>query len=175
MWRSQIVKLLQGDLFSLLCGHEWERAEAAIQRERSAESYNLLQGMVVRTQADRRTVAGALVNNGVHFNSLSLIERIELFQSLTRYAPSHAGPRWRSLTGQHGEETALWFAQFCLRMATDVQLAMWAGESLLDALGVLIEWPLTARAARCLAMASLMDAEDDEFPPLFPGWDWTPV
>lgn len=175
VWRSQIIRLLHADVFSLICGAEWRTCESALEKQRSEGSYRRLERLVVHTPADRLTIAGSLVAQGLEFTSLSMDERIERYAALARRTRERAGPRWRSLAQRHGEAAPLWLAQFCLRAATDAHLDTWAGDSLFDALGTLLEWPLLARTARCLGMASLVAAAEADYPPLFPGWEWSLV
>lgn len=172
-WRTQVVRDLQADLFSLICGPEWRRAEFALRQRPSEAAYERLRRMVVVSPADVGTVAGALVAHPERLSGIPLGERIEHFKLLTRRGGDSAGLIWRRLSSHHDSMTAEWLAEFCLRAASDVHLVTWAGESLTDALALLITWPLPARAARCLVLSSLEDPDTQgDFPPLFPDWDW---
>ncbi len=175
-WRSQVVRQLQNDLFSLLCGRVWRHAEVALRRDRSDAAYDRIQRMVVQTADDRRTVAGSLVAHPSRICSLPVEERIEYFGMVTQKGAEFAGSGWRRLAHRHGSATADWMAEFCLRAASDVHLAAWAADSLEDALDVLISWPLPARTARCLVLSSIVGTDRAfDFPPLFSGWDWSLV
>lgn len=172
-WRVKILQALQGDLFSLLCGHDWRRAEQNLDATRSEVAYTTLSKLVVRSRADHVSVAGALINNTERFLNQTLEERVEDFHSVTRRFPEYAGPRWRELARRRGEEATLWMSEFSLRAASDARVAMWAGPFTEGALDAILEWPLPARAARCLAMASLLGSNHQDFPPLLPDWEWS--
>jgi hypothetical protein len=175
-WRTQVVRDLQADLFSLINGPEWRRAEHALRQRPSEAAYERLRRMVVASPADIGTVAGALVAQPGRISGLPLEERIGHFKMLTRRGGDSAGSSWRRFSSHHDAMTAEWFAEFCLRAASDVHLMTWAGECLRDALDVLITWPLPARAARCLVLWSLVEADErGDFPPLFHNWDWSLV
>jgi hypothetical protein len=175
VWRSQIVRLLQGDLFSLICGGEWRACERALERERGEKAYRALQNLVVRTPADRLTVAGALVAQWREFTMMRNEERVERFAALARRASERVSVRWQVLQRRHGDATATWLAEFCLRAASDPHLDTWAEDGLLDAISILLDWPLLARTARCLVTASLAGGREAEYPPLFPNWEWSLV
>ena len=172
VWRTEIVRLLNEDLFGLICGSGWRSAERALDRERSDAAYRALESNVCKSAPDRLTVAGALVRMGARLIESTLDDRIEQFSALTRRAAEEKPGLWRPLAEKFGDSTDSWLAEFCLRAASDTQLETWAGDSVLDALSLLMDWPLLARTARCLTMASLIETVDVEFPPLFPSWEW---
>jgi hypothetical protein len=172
VWRTLIVRLLNANLFGLICGGTWRSAERTLERDRSDVAYRALEFNVCKNASDRLTVAGALVAAGARFIESALDERVEQFAALTRRAAEVKPGLWRPLAEKFGDSADLWFAEFCLRAASDTQLQVWAGDSLPDALSLLMDWPLLARTARCLTMASLVLAVDIDFPPLFPSWEW---
>jgi hypothetical protein len=175
-WRTQVVRDLQADLFSLICGPEWRKAEFALRQHPSKAAYDRLQRMVVASPADAGTVAGALVAQPARLSGLPLEERIGHFKMLARRGKDSAPSSWHRLSSHHDAIGAEWLAEFCLRAASDVHLVTWAGECLRDALDLLITWPLPARAARCLVLWDLVTTDTiADFPPLFPDWEWSLV
>lgn len=175
VWRVNILQAMQRDLFSLLCGPGWRRAEAHLHKTQSEAAFDALSKLVVRSKADRLSVAGALINNRERFLNQTLEERIDDFHSLTRRFPERAGPRWQELVRNRGDDATRWMSEFCLRASSDVRLASWAEPFTEQALAATLEWPLTVRTARCLALASLIESDHDDFPPLLPHWEWSRI
>jgi hypothetical protein len=170
-WRSTVVWELQSDLFSLVCGPEWRRAEFAFRKVRTQAAFETLRRLVVNSAAGSGTIAGSLVANAEDFTALPLRDRVDVFKMLTRRGKEKAESVWRRIQKSGG--SAEWLAEFCLRAASDVELARWAGSSLEVALESMLAWPLPAKTARCIALWNLLrvDANND-FPPLLQAWDW---
>jgi hypothetical protein len=175
-WRTQVVRDLQAELFSLICGRDWREAECALRECPSERALERLQEMVGSFPAAARTVAGALVARPAKITQLPPEERIGHVNMLTRRGGEVAGLTWRELASQHEAITAEWLAEFSLRAASDAHLPTWAGDRLKDALELLIAWPLPAMVARCLVLWSVVGTDmSGDFPPLFPDWDWSLV
>jgi hypothetical protein len=103
----------------------------------------------------------------------SLERRIEAFRPLMSSANLFADRAWAPIVGRRGHGAADWAAEFYLRLATDPDVELWAGHSMMEGISLAMAWPLPVRVARYLALATIVGSTGPTaFPPLFDGWSW---
>ena len=175
--RQRVMEALACELFRLLCGESWARAEEeATSGRRDAGVLEALASAVSRNPTESgagavllreaKTMALQDCSHRVdHLSSVAMEYRL-LPESLRRTTTIHPGSA--------GVVTARWLVELALRLASDPAGAgQWAGPELRSGLNHLMDSPSLPRAARLAVMAT-----DLYVPPgspsgdLYAGWRW---
>ena len=149
--RKKVVDALVHEIFRLICGDHWEKAEAKFLLDNNTKALELLS----RTVSDHPKVLGDKLFQETKTLSLknykSLIHRLAL--CTTRDL----------LKAPDGQECALetdinspeeWLTDFSLKLASDpAGIKTWAGDRLSPSLKCLLALPTLARAIRFLVLA----------------------
>jgi hypothetical protein len=121
-----------------------------------------------------RTHVGAIVSQAQEMVVMSQERKVEAFRPLMSSANLFGDRAWGPIVRRRGAGAADWAAEFYLRLATDPEVDLWAGHSMVEGIGLAIAWPLPVRVARFLALAAVVGsaAGATTYPPLFTGWSW---
>ena len=175
--RQQVMDALICELFRLLCGENWARAEEeATSRGRNAKALEALSGAISRNPVeavagvvllrDAETMAHQDCSHRVdHLSSVAIKHRL-LPESILRITTSHPGAA--------GVVTPKWLSELALRLASDPAGAeLWAGPELHTGLSRLMESPSLPRTARLAVMATdLYVSPGSPSGDLSAGWRW---
>ena len=175
--RQKVMDVLVCELFRLLCGENWTRAEEeATSGGRDTRNLEALASAISKNPTesgagaallrDAKTMALQGCSHRVdHLSSVAMEYRLlpESFRRTTTIQP-----------GSAGVVTTKWLVEFALRLASDPAGAeFWAGPKLRTGLNFLMDSPSLSRAARLAVMAT-----DLHVPPgspsgaLYAGWRW---
>ena len=180
-----VMRALVNDVFRLLCGENWARAEKEeeINSPTGTSTLESLSGAVSRHSREA-SVGGILFRESETLADATCKARIHLLASLAaeyRLLPSCPVPNGLSggIDGPEnssvGVDAAEWLAEFSLRLASDpASVEPWAGQHLLGGLECLLEKPVLARAARFLVIATDRHLQPQPvFGELYASWRWT--
>ena len=175
-WQRERVKdRLLTEVFGLIDGRHWARAEARFRsREDSQRAIEDL-GLAVAAGPREHGIERDLV--GLHGATRDLLPRDRALRLAPLLEPLCQGKVYREWagTGSHLTDDAAksdgiaalraWRAEFALRLASAPEtLRPWAGDRLDEGLRFLLATPAVARAARFLVLASERAWEDR--------WEW---
>lgn len=175
--RQKVMYVLVYELFRLVCGDSWVRAEEETDLTgRDTGALEALSRVISRNPAevgagpallrDSETMACHDCDHRVeHFASLALRHRL-LPESIQRMSTSQP-----EVTGIG---SPMWLAELALRLASDPAGAEgWAGSDLHSGLNRLMEWPSLFRAARFAVLATQpFFSTEVQFGELYAGWRW---
>ena len=182
--QRDVVVALVREVFRLLCGDKWARAEVEITSTEDTRAIKSLSGVVSKHPGE--TSVGDILFRDVATLSRETCEsRIRLLASLTvkyRLLTFHPMPdRLSGGTVGLGSvapadiDSPEWFAEFSLRLASNpAGVETWAGQFLHFGLGRLLEMPTLARAARFLVIATDLCLQPQTgFGELYRSWRWS--
>ena len=171
--QRDVVGALVRDAFRLLCGDNWERAEAGITPTNDTRALESLSRSVSKHPGEA-SVGDILLRDVGNLSRDTCKSRIQLLASLTT--------KYRLLTTDGlgsvppaDIDSPEWFAEFSLRLASDpAGVEAWAGQYLHLGLKRLLEMSTLARAARFLVIATdhhlRSQTASREF---YASWKWT--
>ena len=165
--QRDVVGALVREVFCLLCGEKWAKAEEKIISETG--TLEDLSRAVSKHQFEADI--GAILLRDAETLSLDTCKsRIHLLASFTR--------KYHLLKGNAastGIDPPKWFAEFSLRLASDpAGVETWADQYLPFGLERLLETPTLARAARFLVIATDHYLQSKTtFGELYTSWRWT--
>ena len=171
--QRDVVGALVRDVFRLVCGDNWERAEARVASNNDSSAIESLSRVVSKHQ-EEAPVGNILLRDVETLSHDTCKSRIQLLASLTtKYLLLRAGGA--GSVPPADISSPKWFAEFSLRLASDpTGVETWAGQHLHFGLKRLLETPTLARAARFLVIAT-----DHHLRPqtasgeLYTSWRWT--
>ena len=178
-----VLRGLLGELFRLICGARWARAESQFIDKGTPDALIPLAD-AVSLRREEIGFGTALVRNAENFARATCNERVGLLSSLMaeyRVArPSHVrgGARLTPFETRNsaGPDDIEWLAEFSLRLATTPgHVTTWAGEGLRTGLAHLFETPTIAKAARFLVLDIECYLQADSklgSPGPYDGWRW---
>ena len=177
--RQQVMNALAAELFRLVSGDNWARAEE--QADLVGTDAKTLEGLsrAISKNAAETSAGAAILRDAEtmahcdcsgrigHFGSLAVTHRL-LPESIQRMAAGHPG------TAPAGLGTPMWLAELALRLASDPGNAEgWAGSDLRAGLNRLMESPSYFRAARFAVLATQpFLASGVQSGDLYAGWRW---
>ena len=181
--QRSVVRGMLDELFRLLCGDRWARAEKQSVEKGTLDALRPLTDLVSPRHEDIglgrslfsrvEEFARASCDERVHLLSL-LMDEYRLFRPLVRgeRASRTAIDAQNSTISDNPE----WLAEFLLRLSTDPgHVATWAGENLRVGLAHLLDTPTIAKSARYLVLATdcyfQADSKLGELGP-YDGWRW---
>ena len=151
--QRDVVGALVRDVFRLVCGDNWERAEARVASNNDSSAVESLSRAVSKHQ-EEAPVGNILLRDVGTLSHDTCKSRIQLLASLaTKYLRLRAGGAGSVPPADISSPE--WFAEFSLRLASDpTGVETWAGQHLHFGLERLLETPTLARAARFLVIAT---------------------
>ena len=178
--RQEVMLALIDELFRLICGDRWARAESALPSGYGANSLKALASEVSRNR--NRT------NMHVRNELLKLASTIAIYtckgrpRQLVPFAIRHRLVNYRSAsnrlrevsTDQETGDVLEWLIELALRLASDpAHVEDWAGQHLRDGLTYLMEVPSLARAARFLIIATERGHQQQPVSgEIYASWKW---
>ena len=171
--QRDVVSALVRDVFRLLCGDNWERAEAGVTSTNDTRALKSLSRAVSRHQKEA-PVGDILFRDVEALSRDTCKSRIQLLASLTtRYLLLGTGGR--ESVPRADTDSPEWFAEFSLRLASDpAGVEAWADQYLHSGLNRLLEMPTLARAARFLVIATGHHLQPQTVSEeLYTSWRWT--
>ena len=176
MRRREVILALVHELFRILCGDDWARAEDFLRENNHTGSLEFLSQAISR----RPTEIGVNIAMLRETEKVAHENRDRRIEFLASVAVNHdLLPRRVLRISEYGAETdntesAIWLAELALRLGSDPTNAEdWAGEDLRAGIIRLMDIPLVARAARFLVLSSeLYLGSPSVFGELFQGWRW---
>ena len=175
--RQQVMNALASELFRLVCGDNWARAEEETGLTgRDARTLEALCQAISKNPAevgagpallrDAETIAQSDCSRRVeHFASLAVTHRLlpEGIQRMTSGQPGSSGPG-----------TSMGLAELALRLASNPgSVEGWAGSDLRSRLNRLMESPSLFRAARFAVLATQpFFSSGVQSGDLYAGWGW---
>ena len=156
--RQKIMDALDFELFRLVCGENWSRAEEEVNTSgKDARPLETLACAITRNPAETG-LGTALLRDVELIASYDCGRRVDYLASLAtahRLLPVRIQ---RMATGQAGPTdlgSPLWLTELALRLASDPASAeIWAGSDLRSGLNHLMEFPSLAKAARFAVLAT---------------------
>ena len=183
MRQRAVLRELLSELFRLICGDRWARAESQSVAKGTLDALRTLTDLVSPRRVDIG-LGRSLYGNIEEFVTASSDGRVRLLSSLmdeyrlARFSARPEGASRLSIDARqsNGTDDSQWMAEFLLRMSTDPgNVAAWAGEGLRMGLAHLFEAPASAKAARYLVLATdCYFQADSRLGGLGPydGWRW---
>ena len=175
--RNKVMDVLVCELFRLLCGENWTRAEEEVRSGgRDARVLEALANSISRNPTESGAGA-ALLRDAKSMALQGCSHRVDHLSSVAmeyRLLPESLRRTTTIEPGSAGVVTARWLVEFALRLASDPAGAeRWAGPELRTGLDYLMNSPSLPRAARFTVMAMdlyvpLGSASGD----LYTGWKW---
>ena len=169
-----VMHALVQDIFRLLCGENWVRAEVEIiTSTNDTGTLKSLSGAVSKHLWEV-PIGDTLLRDAETLAHDTCHARIHLLASLAaKYYPL-SNPAANSL-GRGGVDAHEWLAEFSLRLSSDpASVETWAGQDLRVGLERLLEMPILARAARFLVIATDRYLQPQTvFGELYRSWRWT--
>lgn len=182
--QQAVVGELVHDIFRLLCGDNWARAERETISTNNTKALKPLSSAVSKHPGEA-SIGDILFKNIETLSCDTCKSRIHLLACITtRYRLLEFPPMPSKLSGRGdglgnantaGIDSPKWFAEFSLRLASDpAGVETWAGQYLHFGLGCLLEKPTLARAARFLVIATdrYLQAQPVSGE-LYTSWKWT--
>ncbi len=165
--QRDVVGVLVREVFCLLCGEKWAKAEEKIISETG--TLEDLSRAVSKHQFEA-DIGAILLRNVETLSRDTCKSRIHLLASFTK--------KYHLLKGNAaptGIDSPKWFAEFSLRLASDpAGVETWADQYLHSGLGRLLEKPTLARAARFLIIATDIHLQQKTTSrELYTSWRWT--
>ena len=175
--RQKVMSALASELFRLVCGDNWARAEEEAELVgRSPRALETSSQAISRNPAEAGA-GPALVHNAEAMAQSDCSRRVELFASLA--ATHHLLPRniqqmTTSQSGPPGPGTPTWLAELALRLGSDPgNVEAWADSDLRSGLNRLMESPALFRAARLAILATQpFFSSGVQFGDIYAGWRW---
>lgn len=175
--RQKIIDALVRELFRILCGENWTKAEEeSISAGRGVEVLEVLSGMVSTNPTESGAGAVLLRDAKImaHQDLNSRVDRLTTVAMEYRILPESVRRATALQSASTGVVGSKWLVELALRLASDPASAeFWAGPELRTGLNYLVDSPSLARAARLAVMAT-----DPYVPPgsppgvLYSGWRW---
>ena len=162
MRQRSVLRGLLSELFRLLCGDRWARAEKQSVERGTLDALRSLADLVSQQREDiglGRSLDGSVED----FATASCDDRVRLLSSLMvqyrlarlNVRPERASRPSTDARKSNGAGDSQWMAEFSLRLSSDPgNVASWAGEHLRMGLARLFEAPTAAKAARYLVLAT---------------------
>ena len=175
--RQKVLTTLVSELFRLVCGDNWSRAEQeADPTGRDVRALEALSWAITRNPAEAGPGA-SLLRDAEMIASYDCGRRVEYLASLAgthRLLPERIQ---RMASGQVGPTdfgSPMWLAELALRLASDPGSAeSWAGSDLRPGLNPLMEFPSLAKAARLAVLATQPFLSSGlQSGDLYAGWRW---
>ena len=175
--RQKVMSALASELFRLVCGDNWARAEKeADLAGRDARALEALSKAISRNPAEAGA-GPALVRGAEAMAQGDCSRRVEHFASLA--ATHHLLPRniqqmTTSQSGPTGPSKPTWLAELALRLGSDPgNVEAWADSDLRTGLNRLMESPSLFRAARLAVLATQpFFSSGVQSGDLYAGWRW---
>ena len=162
MRQRTVLRELLSELFRLICGDRWARAESQSVEKGTLDALRPLTDLVSSRRVDIG-LGRSLYGSVEEFATASCDGRVRLLSSLMveyRLAGLSARPERASRPStdarqSNGTDDSHWMAEFLLRMSTDPgNVAAWAAEGLRTGMAHLFDTPTAAKAARYLVLAT---------------------
>ena len=179
--QRNVMLALASELFRLLCGENWTRAENGVASNDSIRALKAL-SYAVDGQPTEAGVGPILLRDAETIAHDTCSDRVGLFASLAvqhgliRPYPAPGRLRGASMNQQMsaGVDTPAWLAEFSLRLASDpAGIETWAGQHLRIGLDRLMQRPILAKAAKFLVIATEQYSPfGSVFGELYAGWRW---
>ena len=175
--RQQVMNAVASELFRLVGGDVWARAEDETDRTgRDARAFESLSQAISRNPAEAGA-GPALLRDAETMAYFDCSRRVEHFASLAvthQLIPESIQLMSTSQSGSTGPRTRTWLAELALRLASDPAGAeIWAGADLRSGLNRLMESPSMFRAARFAVLATQPFLSSGVQPgDLYTGWRW---
>ena len=178
--RQKVMFALMGELFRLICGDRWARAELALPSTYNVISLNALAGEVSRNKKR--------IGVDIRHELLQLASTIAVPtcrgrpRRLVSFAIRHGlvfersvSNRLRKVSTELETSDALeWLVELAMRLASDpARVEDWASQHFRDGLTYLMEVPDLARAARFLVIATDRGSQKQPVSEdLYANWKW---
>ena len=175
--RQQVLRALASELFRLVCGDNWARAEEEADRAgRDASALEALSLAISKNPAEAGT-GPALVRDAKAIAQSDCSRRVEHFASLAathHLLPRNIQQKTTSQPGSTGPGTPTWLAELALRLGSDPgNVEAWADSDLRSGLNRLMESPSLFRAARLAVLATQpFFSSGVQSGDLYAGWRW---
>ena len=175
--RQKVLTALVSELFRLVCGDNWSRAEEeADPTGRDARALEALSWAITRNIAEAGPGA-SLLRDAEMIASYDCGRRVEYLASLAsthRLLPERIQRMASGQVGSPGLGSPMWLAELALRLASDPGSAeSWAGSELRPGLNPLMEFPSLPRAARFAVLATQPFLSSGlQSGDLYAGWRW---
>ena len=175
--RQKVLTALVSELFRLVCGDNWSRAEEeADPTGRDARALEALSWAITRNIAEAGPGA-SLLRDAEMIASYDCVRRVEYLASLAsthRLLPERIQRMASGQVGSPGLSSPMWLAELALRLASDPGSAeSWAGSELRSGLNPLMEFPSLPRAARFAVLATQPFLSSGlQSGDLYAGWRW---
>ena len=175
--RQQVMSALACELFRLVCGDIWARAEEETDfMGRDTKALEALFRKMSKNPVEA-SAGPALLRDAETMACYDCGHRVEHFASLVvkyRLLPESVQRMSPSQSGATGIGTLMWLAELALRLASDpVGAENWAGADLRLGLNRLMESPSSFRAARFAVLATQpFFSSEVQFGELYAGWRW---
>lgn len=175
--RQQVMSALACELFRLVCGDIWAKAEEETDLTgKDTKTLEVLSRAISRNPAEAGA-GPALLRDAESMAYYDCGHRVEHFFSLVdrhQVLPENVQRMWTSQPGDTGIGTPVWLAELALRLASNPARAEdWAGADLHPGLNCLIESPSIFRAARFAVLATQrFFSSGVQFGELYAGWRW---
>ena len=175
--RQKVLTALVSELFRLVCGDNWWRAEEEAESTgRDARALEALSWAITRNPAETG-LGTALLRDAELIASYDCGSRVDYLSSLATAHRLLSDRIQRMATGQVGPTglgSTMWLTEFALRLASDPASAeSWAGSELRSGLNPLMEFPSLARAARFAVLATQPFLSSGlQSGDLYAGWRW---
>ena len=175
--RQKVMEAFTCELFRILCGESWARAEEeATSGGRDAGVLDALSSAISRSPTE--SGAGAVLLREAKTMALQdCSHRVDHLSSVAmeyRLLPEGFRRTTTIQTGTAGVVTARWLVELALRLASDPGGAgQWAGPELRSGLNHLMDSPSLPRAARFAVIATDMHVRPGSLSgDIYAGWRW---
>ena len=165
------LQLLTCELFRLICGEDWARAEESFSFSGDPGVRSAMAEAISRIPRDRDAIAALadVVEVVASTRPSYRVRRLALLATRHRLLPENADSQDSEMS-----ITPYELSELALRLASDpANVETWAGQELLPRLRLLLKTPSLARAARFLVLTT-----ERLYPPrslsdhLYAGWGW---
>lgn len=171
--QQNVMHALLGELFRLICGDNWARAEQAFVYDANTSSVETFSHAVSNNPVEAGAVS-YIVGDLEAIAHSALEYRVRLLATLA--VKHRLLPDRLRMTKREREDIATpkGLSELALRLASDpASVEAWAGQELRTGLRQLLETPSLARAARFLVMAtSRFNSTESVTGDLHSGWGW---
>ncbi len=180
--QRDIMLTLVAELFRLLCGENWAKAEKEFSSSDNPRALETLSGAVSRNSLEAGVGAtlfrdAEAIAHGTHSDRIRRLASLAVEYRLLSSAPVANRLRGATTNSQASADVdaPAWLTEFSLRLASDPASAeTWAGRHLHSGLTRLLDTTTLAKAARFLVIATDCYLQPGSVSgELYGGWRWS--
>ena len=172
--QRSVMEALIAELFRLICGEKWARAEDDFLTNDDSGALMTLSQAISRNPGELG-LSALLVRDLEKIASAIPSDRVRILASLAnRLLPESLLRRTTNPQEAQLFDTPRGLSELALRLASDpASVVTWAGQELRTALRLLLETPSLPRAARFLVLATERHSDSQSLSgSLYAGWKW---